>query len=119
MSCKRLIAMCGVVVTTIAIPMSSARANTILVFGQSGISNAFSATESGGSTSLSAIDIPITITYGEGLVTPLVGLFLPVGNEKHGGRDGWIRPHLSRLRWHVPDLLRHRPDGYQLPLRHL
>jgi hypothetical protein len=61
--------------STIAVPMSSSRADTILVFGQSGDQNLFSAVQSGGSTTLSAVDIPITITNITGLATPLPAYF--------------------------------------------
>jgi len=51
----------------LALSMSSAHAGTILVFGQIGTTNAFTATNNGatgssGGTTLSAVDIPITVT---------------------------------------------------------
>jgi hypothetical protein len=51
----------------LVLSMSSARAGTILVFGQDGTANQFTATNDGstgaaGGTTLAAVDIPVTIT---------------------------------------------------------
>jgi hypothetical protein len=75
MSWRGVIAVLGMVMSTIALPMSNSRADTILVFGQSGDQNLFSAVRSGGSTALSAVDIPILITNITGLATPLPAYF--------------------------------------------
>ena len=63
----------------LAFSMSSAQAGTILVFGQKGISNEFTASNNGamgaaGGTTLSAVDIGITIT-GIDNSSPLPGSF--------------------------------------------
>ncbi len=63
----------------LALSMSNAQAGTILVFGQDGISNQFTATNNGstglaGGTTLSAIDIQVTIT-GIANSAPLPGSF--------------------------------------------
>jgi hypothetical protein len=54
----------GVCLAGLALTMSDARAGTVLIFGQTGASapNLFTATRSGSTTTLSAVDIPITIT---------------------------------------------------------
>jgi hypothetical protein len=62
----------------LAIPMSGAHAGSILVFGQSGTTNEFTATNTGspgaaGGTVLSAVDIPITITGIAGSATMPAG----------------------------------------------
>jgi hypothetical protein len=64
---SRVSTLLGVGLIGLALTMSSARAGTILVFGQSGIANEFTATNNGslgdvGGTTLSAVDIPVTIT---------------------------------------------------------
>jgi len=90
MRCRRIVSMLGVVVTTIALPLSGARANTILVFGQSGDANLFSAVRSGNATTLSATDIPITITNITGLATPLPAYFtLSAANDTVATVDGF------------------------------
>ena len=63
----------------LALPMSSANAGTVLVFGQNGTSDQFAATNNGatgaaGGTSLSAVDIAVTIT-GIDNSSPLPGDF--------------------------------------------
>lgn len=63
----------------LALSMSSAQAGTVLVFGQDGISNEFTATNNGsmgfaGGTTLSAVDIKVTIT-GIANSQPLPGSF--------------------------------------------
>jgi hypothetical protein len=54
----------GVCLAGLALTLSQARAGTILVFGQTGANapDLFMATRSGSSTTLSALDIPVTIT---------------------------------------------------------
>ncbi len=54
----------GVCLAGLALTSSDARAGTILVFGQTGANapDLFTATRSGSSTTLSALDIPVTIT---------------------------------------------------------
>ena len=76
---KLLSAVLGVGLIGLAHPMSSALAGTILVFGQNGISNNFTATTNGstgvaGGTELSAVDIAVTIT-GIDNSNPLPGSF--------------------------------------------
>jgi hypothetical protein len=65
----------------LALSMSSAQAGTILVFGQNGTSNQFTATNDGstgvaGGTTLSAVDIPVTITGMDNAV------LLPAGDPQ-------------------------------------
>jgi len=69
----------GVGLFGLVLTLSSAHAGTILVFGQSGTSNEFTATNDGsmgaaGGTTLSAVDIEVTIT-GINNVVPLPGSF--------------------------------------------
>jgi len=65
----------------LALSMSSAQAGTILVFGQNGTSNTFSATNNGntgmnGGTTLSAVNVAVTITAIDALIgTPVTAYF--------------------------------------------
>ena len=76
---SRVCALLGAGIIGLALTMSSARAETILVFSQNGITNEFTATNNGstgaaGGTTLSAVDIPVTIT-GIANVLPMPGSF--------------------------------------------
>jgi hypothetical protein len=64
MHSKVISSLLGVCLAGLALTLSDARAGTILVFGQTGASapDLFTATRSGSTTTLSAVDIPITIT---------------------------------------------------------
>jgi hypothetical protein len=72
-------ALLGAGLVGLALPMSSASAGTVLVFGQDGTSSQFTATNNGttgaaGGTSLSAIDLAVNIT-GIDNSSPLPGGF--------------------------------------------
>jgi hypothetical protein len=76
---SRVITFVGVGLMGVAFTMSSADAGTILVFGQSGITSQFTATNNGssgvaGGTTLSAVDIAVTIT-GIASVVPMPASF--------------------------------------------
>jgi len=64
MHSRVILSFLGVCLGGLALPMSELTAGTILVFGQSGVNapDLFIASRSGGTTMLSAVDIPITIT---------------------------------------------------------
>jgi hypothetical protein len=67
MRCRVFSTLLGAGLFGLALAMSSAQAGTILVFGQNGTSNKFTATNDGstglaGGTTLSAVDIGVTIT---------------------------------------------------------
>jgi hypothetical protein len=76
--CSRVFStLLGAGLLVLALSMSSAQAGTVLVFGQTGTSNQFTATNDGlmgvaGGTTLSAVDIGVTIT-GIANIVPLPG----------------------------------------------
>ncbi len=76
MSARVVFSFLGVWLTALALSMCDARAGTILVFGQTDTNvEQFTATRSGSTTSLSAVNIPVSITDLDGSATSIPAYF--------------------------------------------